>query len=247
MRKFSIIVVLALWLSGPFFLESFAGEEPRIPAGVSWGITLEQVQRLAGLDRNEEGTPRHGYVIRGATRDEFVALWQDRLISFYIAKDIGLYAINIDMTPQSIRHTQAVADQELTDIAWYAPIRLAILQKYGPPSGIVQTWDADELTPLSLAENAEMTTMETVAIRWPYARNWLVWEGAETRLALGEQSIWYASQLGLLKRQRQRKDNDEEQERSAERELTRQMNRQQQLEAARAAVPSQAETLLSLF
>lgn len=212
-------------------------------------MTLEQVQRLLELERTPGGRPPNSYVIRGASKDEFVTVWQERPISFLVAKDIGLYAINVEMTPRAMQHTQDAADQEFLDLKHWAPVRLAILQKYGPPLGLAITWNAEEISPLSTVR--EFTTVtpdqETIAIQWPYARNWLVWEGAETRLALGEQSVWYASRVGLAKQLRAKKALEEEQDRSLERELARRAARQQLLEDARNAVVSRASAVEPFF
>ena len=246
MLKFFLLIAVVLFAPGIAPQASYAGEEPQIPVEASWGMTIEQAQRLVGLDRNAKGILRSSYIIRGATRHEFVALWQNRPISFYIAKDIGLYAINIEMRPQSIRHTQTATDQELMDIEQYAPIRFAILQKYGAPSGVAQTWDAEEVSPLT-QEEAFTDELKKTTIQWTYARNWLIWEGAETRLALGEQSIWYASQIGLIKKQQRKRDLVREQEQSIDNELERQLDRQRQVEAAKSKVPSRASAFTSFF
>jgi len=208
-------------------------------------MTMEQVQQLPNLDRNAEGQLQNSYIIRGTSQDELVALWKERPISLYIDKDLGLYAINLEMTPQALQHTQNAADQELMDIEQFAPIRFAILKKYGFPLGLVITWDADEIT--ALENSGESIDLEETALQWPYARNWLIWEGAETRLALGEQSVWYASRISLAKRQRTKSDRAREQEQALDRELTQRAKRQQQLEDARETVSSRASVIEPFF
>jgi hypothetical protein len=74
-----------------------------------------------------------------------------------------------------------------------------------------------------------------------------VWEGAETRLALGEQSVWYASHVGLAKRQRARREMEKEQDKSLDRELARRAQRQQEIEDAREATASRASTVEPFF
>ena len=228
-------------------LLSIAGEEPHIPAGASWGMTMEQVQRLQELEREARGNLESSYVIRGTSQDEFVALWKDRPISFHVAKDIGLYAINIEMTPRALQHTQSVADKELLDIEQFAPIRFAILQKYSLPLGLAISWDANEISPLLDSRESVAIDLEGAAVQWPYARNWLIWEGAETRLALGEQSVWYTSRVGLAKRGRIKSDLAKEQEQVRDRELAQRAKRQQHLEDARETVSSRASVLAPLF
>lgn len=240
-----VLVVYVFYGLAPTW--GIAGEEPQIPVGASWGMTLEQIQHLPELERGAEGTLQKSYIIRGASKDEFVALWKERQISFLVSKDFGLYAINVEMTPQTIQHTPNAADQELLDLEHWAPLRFAILQKYGPPLGLVITWDSSEISPLSQRREAVVVDMEEAAIQWPYARNWLVWEGLITRLALGEQSVWYASRVGLAKRQRARDELEKELDRSLDRELERRAKRQQQLEEARAAVSSRAAAVESFF
>ncbi|MGE0680641.1 MAG: hypothetical protein AB7P69_07000 [Candidatus Binatia bacterium] len=210
-------------------------------------MTLKQIQDLPALERDAGKKLQKSYIIRGVSKDEFVALWQGRPISFLVSKDFGLYAVNVEMTPQAMQHTQNAADQELLDLEQWAPIRFVIMQKYGPPVGLAVTWDISEISPLSQRRGSAAVDMEETAIQWPYARSWLVWEGAETRLALGEQSVWYSSRVGLAKRQRARKELEKELDRSLDRELARRAQRQQRLEDARDTIASRASTVESLF
>jgi hypothetical protein len=75
----------------------------------------------------------------------------------------------------------------------------------------------------------------------------LIWEGQETRLALGEQSVWYASRLGLVKRENAKRVWDQEQDSSLNRELERRAKRQQQIDDARTAIPSRVRKVESFF
>jgi hypothetical protein len=247
MLNFSIFVLLTGIFYGFTPTWGIAGEEPQIPAGASWGMTLKQIQQLPELERDAGENLQKSYIIRGTSKDEFVALWKDRPISFLVSKDLGLYAINVEMTPRAIQHTQNAADQELLDLEQLAPIRFAIMQKYGPPLGLAITWETSEISPLPQMGGSAAVDVEDTAIQWPYARSWLVWEGAETRLALGEQSVWYASRVGLATQRRAKKDLEKEGDRSLDRELARRAQRQQQIEDARETVASRASAVEPFF
>ncbi len=93
----------------------------------------------------------------------------------------------------------------------------------------------------------EIDDIEGLSRIWPYARNWLIWEGQETRLALGEQSIWYASRLGLAKQERSKKEREEEQNTALSRTLDQRAQRQRKIEDAREALPSRARSIEALF
>jgi len=247
MLRSVIFTVVALFAPTLTFSTTFVEKEPQIPAGASWGITIEQVRRLTGLDLPLADRSHDSYVIQSATQYEFVAVWQDLPISFYVAKDIGLYAINIEMIPNSIRHTEAITDQEMIDIEHCAPIRFAILQKYGIPSSIAPNWEGEEFLPFPSPDKTTRKQLQQTAVQWPYARNWLIWEGTATRLALGDQSIWYMSQVGMKKKLQRKKTLIREQEQAIDNELTRRLNRQHEIEAARATVPERASAFISSF
>ncbi|HXG18247.1 MAG TPA: hypothetical protein VNN62_04140 [Methylomirabilota bacterium] len=243
---FSIFGLLSL-VSASAVAQPLAGTQPHIPLGASWGMTLEQVQQLPALERTKDGALSHAYTIHSVSQTELVARWQGRTVSLFVTKDLGLYAINIEMTPQTIQHTPDAADPEALDLEQCAPIRLAIMRKYGSPSGLAITWDAQEHSPLPASPHRSAATEEEEASRWPYARNWLLWEGPETRLALGEQSVWYVSRLGLAQRERNKRERERERDLSFSRELERRAKRQQQIDAAREAVPSRAQSVAALF
>jgi hypothetical protein len=247
MRTLLFFFMLMPGLCGLSFTRVFAGVEPQIPVGASWGMTLEQARKLPELEHTATGELQHAYEIRSSSQVELVARWQGRAISFYIAHDIGLYAINIEMTPQALQHGPLEADQDLVEIEQWAPIRQAIRQKYGAPTGLAPSWDSTDLSPLSTSRTASQTDEEPEDPDWPYARNVLLWEGQETRLALGEQSVWYASRLGLAKRENAKRAWDQEQDSSLNRELERRVKRQQQIDDARAAIPSRSRKVESFF
>ncbi len=230
-----------------FFLSSALGSiEPQIPAGASWGMTLEQIRQLPELERDETGTLHSSYTIRGISQIEFVARWQGRSISFQVANEGGLYALSIEMIALTAQRTPIAPDQEILDLEQCAPIRFAVLQKYGRPQGMSSTWDATEVASRPTLPH-EIDDIEGLSRIWPYARNWLIWEGQETRLALGEQSIWYASRLGLAKQERSKKEREEEQNTALSRTLDQRAQRQRKIEDAREALPSRARSIEALF
>jgi hypothetical protein len=224
-----------------------AGVEPQIPAGASWGMTLEQVQQLPALERDAANALQGSYEVRGSSQIELVALWQGRAITFYVGRDVGLYAINIEMTPQALQRTAVAADQDLVELEQCAPIREAILQKYGAPLGLAASWESSEILPLPTSRAGAARVEKTEESEWPYARNVLLWEGQATRLALGEQSVWYVSRLGLAQRERAKNSDESGPDTSFTKELERRAARQRQLDEARAAVPSRAGQVESLF
>ncbi len=236
-----------LGLCGLSFPSVSAGVEPQIPVGASWGMTLEQARKLPELEHTATGELHSAYEIRSSSQVELVARWQGRAISFYVARDIGLYAINIEMTPQALQHGPLEADQDLVELEYWAPIRQAIRQKYGAPTGLAPAWDSTEFSPLSTVRTASRIDEESEDPDWPYARNVLLWEGQETRLALGEQSVWYASLLGLANRETAKRAWDQEQDSSLNRELERRAKRQQQIDDARATLPSRVRKIESFF
>jgi hypothetical protein len=243
-----LLVLGVVWsLAGISLAQTSNKPEPRIPLGASWGMTMQQAQQLPELERVADGALQQSYLIRGTSQNELVARWKDRAISFHIDNEVGLYAINIEMTPQSVQHTQNAADQELLDLEQCAPVRLAIMRKYGASAGLAVSWDTSEIAPLSPARVAPPLDIKTESLKWSYARNWLIWEGQESRLALGEQSVWYASRVGLAKRERRKRELEKERDQSLERESALRAKRQQQLEDAREAVTFRAQTFEALF
>lgn len=247
MMKVLLILGVAFPLWNIVLTEAFAGLEPQFPLSASWGMTMEQVQKIPELDRSTSGSLQSSYLIRGVSQNEFVARWRGRTVSFYVARDFGLYAINIEMTPQILHNTPNAGDQELLDLEHCAPIRLAVMQKYGHPMGIAATWDTSEVSALSLSFRSFKWDVERESRTWSYARNWLIWEGQESRLALGEQSLWYVSRVGLAQRERKRLELEKERDLSLDRELERRAKHQQQIEEAREAVTSRAQAFSPLF
>jgi hypothetical protein len=98
-------------------------------------MTLEQARKLPELEHSATGELQHSYEIRSSSQVELVARRQGRAISFYIAHDIGLYAINIEMTPQALHIV--LSGRSGSEIEQWAP----------DPSQSGKIWRADRLAP----------------------------------------------------------------------------------------------------
>jgi hypothetical protein len=243
-----LLTIFFVLSSGPGALAGAQSQpEPRIPLGAVWTLTLEQAQRLPDLERAADGTLKASYTIRSSSQIELVTRWQGRTVSLLFARDFGLYAIGVEMVPWASQHSPTAADPEVQDLEQCAPIRLAVMRKYGAPQGIAESWEATEVTPLPVTPTSPIARGETQSLHWPYARNWLVWEGKDTRLALGEQFVWYVSRAGLARREQARRALEKEGQASQERDAERRAQRQRHLGQAREEVLSRARGLESLF
>jgi hypothetical protein len=232
-------------------LSAFAGAqaqpELQVPLGARWAMPLEQAQQLSGLERASDGSLKASHTIRSNSQVELAASWQGRTVSLLFARGFGLYAIGVEMTPWAAQHSSTAADPEQQDLEQCAPIRLAVLRKYGTPQGTTEAWDAMQVVPLPTNQDGAMDFTEARAIDWPYARNWLIWEGEETRLALGEQFVWYVSKAGLVYREKARQALEKEALVAQAQDKARLAKRQLQLGRARQAVLSRAQGLEELF
>ena len=232
-------------------LSTFAGAqaqpELRVPLGARWTMPLEQARQLPGLDRTPKGSLQASSLIRSNRQVELDTRWQGRTVSLLFARGFGLYAIGVEMTPWAAQHLAAAADPEQQDLEQCAPIRLAIMRKYGTPQGMAESWDNLKVLPLPTSWDRTTTFSEARAIDWPYARNWLVWEEEGTRLALGEEFVWYVSKAGLAYREKQRLAVEKEGLAAQARDRVRLMQRQLQLDQARHNVLSRAQELEALF
>src|SRR5438046_6431913 len=147
-------------------------------------MPIEHVQRLPDLERAPGGTLKGAYIMRANSQTELVARWQGRAVSFFFGRDFGLYAIGVEMVPQAEQHTPTAADLELQDLEQCAPIRLAVIHKYGTPHGLADSWEAAEVTPLSVDRtSATLRTAtgsavapETASTDAPCGRNRVVCE-----------------------------------------------------------------------
>lgn len=229
------------------FASAQARPELRVPLGARWTMPLEQARQLSGLDRTPQGALPASSIIRSNSQVELDTRWQGRTVSLLFAQGFGLYAIAVEMTPWAAQHLATAADPAQQDLEQCAPIRLAIIRKYGTPQGMVESWDDLQVLPLPVGWDRAATFSEARAIDWPYASNWLIWEGEETRLALGEQFVWYVSKAGLAYQEKQRLALEKEGLAAQARDEVRRMQRQLQLDQARQKVLSRAQELEALF
>ncbi len=221
--------------------------EPQIPLSATWTLSLERGQKLSELERAANGSLKASHTIRSTSQIELVASWQGRTVSLLFDRSFGLYAIGVEMVPWAAQHSAIAADPEQQDLEQCAPIRLAVIRKYGTPQGIATSWESLEVLPLPVGWDGTMAFTEARAIDWSYARNWLIWEGKETRLALGEQFVWYVSKAGLVAREQAQRVLEKEQRAVQEQDRTQRAERQQHLDRARQAVLAHAQDLEALF
>jgi hypothetical protein len=210
-------------------------------------MSIDQVRQLSGLERGTDGSLRASSTIRSNTQTELLARWQERGVSFFFAQGFGLYAIGLEMTPWTVEHSSTASDPEQQDLQQCAPIRLAVLRRYGPPRGLVETWESSTVFPLTDERRGFPPFTEARAIDWPYARKWIIWEGEETRLALGERFVWYVSLEGLTYREKMKQASEKQNLAPQAREAQRRAQRQEDLKQAREAVGPRAQELESLF
>ncbi len=238
---------LATLLSSLAAAETFP--EPQPPLEASWQMSVEQVQALAQLDRSPRGDLQHSHVIRANSQIELVARWQDRVVSFLFTRDFGLYAISIEMVPWTVQHTITETDLALRDLTYSAPVRLAVANKYGRPYGISALWSAQEVVPLADSRHTTSPYSRASLIDWEYGPRWLIWRGKTTRLALGDQAVWYVHPDGLAHQQRLEWPGNtdslliEQQAKEKEEDAAR----RHQLEQIRQRLPFQALRLEQLF
>ena len=221
--------------------------EPQPPLGAAWNMSLTQIQGLAALDRSADGSLQHSHLIHANSEKELVTRWQDQIVTFLFSADFGLYAVGIETIPWTVQHTIKETDIEIRDLKYSAPVRVAVAAKYGPPDAVGVLWSAEELTPL--AENRTSTTSygEASLIDWDYGRSWLIWQGHTTRLALGDQSVWYASQEGLAYRAKSERAVEQEPLDEQAKDAEKDAEREQRLQRTRQQITSQAKSLESLF
>ena len=221
--------------------------EPQLPLGAHWTMSLQQVEQLQSLDRTPNGVLLNTHRVSANTETEFVAYWQGRIVTFLFAENFGLYAVGIEMVPWLTQHTITETDLELRDLKYSAPIRVAIATKYGVPQGVSVLWSAEEV--ISLAESRISTKPYSAEglIDWDYGRSWLVWQGVSTRLALSDQSVWYASREGLAYRRQVEQAQEQEAFVEDEKEAQREAARQHNLVQERQGVASRAVDFEALF
>ena len=217
-------------------LAAHAQPEPHIPLGAIWQMTLAQTEELSSLDRQTDESLKAAATIRSGAEIVLYATWKERTITFRIDRNFGLHAIGIELVPETIQHSPTADDAELRDLQYRAPMRIAVVNKYGKPHGISRLWDALDVNALQAS-----VWKETHVTDWFYALSWLIWEGHETRIAVGEQEVWYVSQAWLEQRRQARALLERHALTAQDSDLVRQAERQQRLDQARAAVSARAE------
>lgn len=215
-----------------------AQSESRLPLGVEWRSTLTQIEQLPGLEREADGSLKTATTIRSGPEIVLYATWQERTITFRIDRHFGLYALGIELVPEAAQHAPETDDAELRDLEYRAPMRLAVVNKYGRPQGLANQWDSLDISPLpdSGWKKANVTD-------WSYTLSWLVWNDPETRIAVGEQEVWYVSQAQLDRRKQAQVLLEQHASVVQGADLVRQAERRQRLNRARDAIPTRAAAL----
>ena len=163
-------------------------------------------------------------------------------MTFRIDRDFGLYALGIELVPEAIQHAIETDDAELYDLEYRAPMRLAVVNKYGEPQGLAPQWDG-----LDIRSLPDSGWKDSSVTDWSYALSWLVWEGQDTRIAVGEQEAWYVSQAWLEQHRQARTFLEQHPTAVQGIDLVRQAARQQRLDHARSAIPTRAAELEPLL
>ncbi len=219
-----------------------AQAEPRLPLGAEWQATLAHVEQLPALERTADKSLKAAVTIRSGPEVVLYATWQTRTVLFRIDRHFGLYALGIELTPEAVQHAPETDDAVLSDLEYRAPMRLAVVNKYGPPQGLTPQWNSLDISPLP---EADWKTSQVTA--WSYALSWLVWAGQDTRIAVGEQEVWYVSQAWLDQRRQARTMLEQHAVAVHAGDLIRQAARQQHLNRVRAAIPTRAAELEPLL
>ncbi len=213
-----------------------AQPEPYIPFGAVWNLTLAQTEKLSTLERDANGSLKTASIIRTGEETILFATWRERTVTLQIDRAFGLYAIGIELVPETIQHSLAADDSRLRDLEYRAPMRMAIVNKYGKPHGMSGLWEALDVNALQ-----DSLWKKTHVVDWFYALSWLIWEGHETRIAVGEQEIWYVSQTWLGQRKQARSLLEQHALTAHDSDLVRLAERQQRLDQARDAISARAE------
>ena len=233
-------VALTVFLLGSLVPPAQAQPEPRIPLDAAWHLTLEQVEQLPSLEREADGSLTVATTIRSGPEIVLYATWRERTVTFQIDRVTGLYALGIEQVPEAIQHAPETDDSELRDLQYRAPMRMAVVNKYGKPQGLTDLWNGVDVNPVLNWKEANITD-------WTYALSWLVWEGQHTRIAVGEQEIWYVSKAWLEQRKHARALLEQRNLTAHGADIVRQAKRQQRLDRARDAIPERAQALEPLL
>ncbi len=225
-------------LLGSIFSFVHAQSAARLPLGAEWQSTLAQVEQLPDLERVADESLKAAATIRSGPEIVLYATWQERTVTFRIDRHFGLYALGIELIPEAVQHALETDDAELSDLEYRAPMRLAVVNKYGTPQGLTTQWDSLDIRSLPDADWKDSSVTD-----WSYALSWLVWEGQDTRIAVGEQEVWYVSQAWLEQHRQARTFLEQHPTAVQGIDLVRQAARQQRLDHARSAIPMRAAEL----
>ncbi len=231
-----------LLLLGSLCSFAYAQSAARLPLGAEWQSTLAQVEQLPGLERVADESLKAAVTIRSGPEIVLYATWQTRTVTFRIDRSFGLYALGVELIPEAVQHALETDDTELSDLEYRAPVRVAVVNKYGPPQGLTTQWDGLDIRPLP-----DSGWKQSNVIDWSYALSWLVWKSQDTRIAVGEQEVWYVSQAWLEQRRQARTFLEQHAVAVQDIDLVRQAARQQRLDHMRAAIPTRAAELEPFF
>jgi len=213
-----------------------AQPEPDIPLGAVWNLTLARTEELSTLERDTNGSLKTTFIVRSSEEIVLFATWRERTVTLQIDHAFGLYAIGIELVPETIQHSLSADDSKLRDLEYRAPMRMAVVNKYGKPHGISDLWEALDVNALQGS-----LWKKTHVADWFYALSWLIWEGHETRIAVGEQEIWYVSQTWLGQRKQARSQLKQHALTAHDSDLVRQAERQRRIDQARDTISARAE------
>ena len=219
-----------------------AQSEAPIPLGAEWQSTLAHVEQLPALERVADESLKGAATIRSGPEILLYATWRTRTVTFRIDRDFGLYALGIELVPEAVQHAIETDDAELSDLEYRAPMRLAVVNKYGQPRGLASQWDG-----LDIRSLPDAAWQDSSVTDWSYALSWLIWEGRDTRIAVGEQEVWYVSQAWLEQHRQARTFLEQHPTAVQGIDLVRQAARQQRLDHTRNAVPTRAAELEPLL
>ena len=243
---FLFVAVLAAFLFSsviPFsHAQSTPLTQPHVPLGAAWHLSLAQIEKLPSLEREKNGSLTVATTIRSGPEIVLYATWQGRTVIFRIDRTFGLHAIGIELVPEAVQHAPETDDSELRDLQYRAPMRLAVINKYGKPQGLTNLWDGLDVTPIADSDWKEANVTD-----WVYALSSLIWEGSTTRIAVGEQEIWYVSQSWLEQRKLAKAFLEQRAVAAQGADIVREAVRQQRLDRARNAIPARAEKFESLL
>ena len=231
------LIVMSLLLGSIFSLAHAQSTVP-LPLGAEWQSTLTQIEQLPGLERIAGGDLKAAATIRSGPEILLYATWQTRTVTFRIDRDFGLYALGIELVPEAVQHAIETDDTELYDLEHRAPMRVAVVNKYGRPQGLTTQWDS-----LDIRSLPDSSWKESSVTDWSYALSWLVWEGRDTRIAVGEQEVWYVSQAWLEQHRQARTFLEQHPTAVQGIDLVRQAARQRRLDHARGAIATRAAEL----